>query len=94
MKEQIWAVDKSCEYASVNKRRKRLSTWFTVAIVAIFGAFIGMFTFGRDVFSSTIAPGVTWGVIVEPALIVTALILSLAYYVLIERLESDLGEGT
>jgi uncharacterized membrane protein (DUF485 family) len=94
MKEQIWAVDKSCEYASVNKRRKRLSTWFTVAIVAIFGTFIGMFTFSRDVLSSTIAPGVTWGVIVEPALIMIALVISLSYYVLIERLESGLGERT
>jgi uncharacterized membrane protein (DUF485 family) len=89
MKEQIWAVDKSCEDGGMNKRRKRLSTWFTVVIVVIFTVFIGMFAFGRDVFSSTVAPGVTWGVIVEPALIVTALIISLAYYVLIERLESD-----
>lgn len=87
-------ADQSRAYAIANKRKKHLSLWFAAVNIVIFITFIGVFNFGQSLLSSLISPGVTWGVIVEPSLIVLALIMSLIYYVCVERLERDLKEGS
>jgi uncharacterized membrane protein (DUF485 family) len=74
-------------------RRNRLSATFAAVIVIIFSAFIGMFTFGRDAFAETAVPGVPWSAIVEPLLIVVALVISVAYAVVMSRMERAGGRA-
>jgi uncharacterized membrane protein (DUF485 family) len=77
---------------SVNSKN-RISAAFAVVIVVIFAAFIGMFTFGRDHFAEPALPGVPWSAIVEPLLIVFALAISVAYVIVVGRLERRSGEA-
>ncbi len=92
MKKEINIANQRCEYTNINTRKKCISLWFAIVNIAIFVIFIGVFTFGRNLLASLIAPGITWGVIVEPALIVIALIMSLIYYIFVERLEANQKE--
>lgn len=73
-------------------RKNRISAAFAAVIVVIFAGFIGMFTFGRDAFAEPAMPGVPWSAIVEPTLIVVALLISVGYAVVIGRVER--AEGT
>ncbi|TDV19709.1 DUF485 domain-containing protein [Paraburkholderia caballeronis] len=73
--------------------RNRISAAFAAVVVVIFAAFIGMFTFGRDRIAEPAVPGVPWSAIVEPLLIVVALALSVAYAIVIGRLERRGGEA-
>ncbi|KPG95891.1 hypothetical protein AEQ67_18210 [Pseudomonas sp. RIT-PI-q] len=94
MKKRIVVADQSREYVIANIRKKHLSLWFAAVNIVIFITFIGIFNFGQSLLATLISPGVTWGVIVEPSLIVLALIMSLVYYICVERLERDLKEGS
>lgn len=73
--------------------RNRVSAVFAAIIVVLFAAFIGMFTFGRDRFAQPAVPGVPWSALVEPLLIVLALLISLTYAIVIARLERGSGEA-
>lgn len=68
-------------------RKNRLSAAFAAVIVVLFAGFVGMFTFGRDTFAEPVVPGVPWSVVVEPSLIVVALLVSVVYVVVIGRIE-------
>ncbi|WP_341318737.1 DUF485 domain-containing protein [Paraburkholderia sp. IMGN_8] len=73
-------------------KKNRISAVFAAVIVILFSAFIGMFTFGRDVFAEPVVPGVPWSAVVEPLLIVVALLISVAYSLVIGRVERSTGE--
>jgi uncharacterized membrane protein (DUF485 family) len=75
------------------KGTNRISAAFAGVIVVIFAAFIGMFTFGRDLIAEPALPGVPWSAIVEPLLIVLALVISVAYVIVIGRFERRSGEA-
>jgi uncharacterized membrane protein (DUF485 family) len=77
---------------SVNSRN-RISAAFAAIIVVIFTAFIGMFTFGRNHIAEPAVSGVPWSAIVEPLLIVVVLVISVAYAIVIDRLERRGGEA-
>ncbi len=68
-------------------RKNRLSAAFAAVVVVLFAGFVGMFTFGRDLLAEPVVPGVPWSAIVEPSLIVVALLISVAYVVVIGRIE-------
>lgn len=68
-------------------RKNRISAGFAAVVVVIFAGFVGMFTFGRDAFAQPAVPGVPWSAIVEPSLIVVALLISVVYVAVIARIE-------
>ncbi|EIN02215.1 hypothetical protein WQE_05252 [Paraburkholderia hospita] len=78
-------------YAS---RQASLSIRFSVVVLLALIAFIGMFTIGRAPFSTEIVPGVTWCVVVEPTLIVFALLVSAAYVVASNRIDASTSSPT
>lgn len=90
MKNKINIANESCEDINIGRKRKCMSLGFAIVNIAIFITFIVIFTFGRNLLSAMIVPGVTWGVVVEPALIVIALVMSLAYYILVSRLDRNI----
>lgn len=75
---------------SIN-RKNQISAAFAAVIVIMFAAFIGTFTFGRYLFAEPVVQGVPWSAVVEPLLIVGALLISLMYWFVIGRVER-LGE--
>ncbi|WP_242559954.1 MULTISPECIES: DUF485 domain-containing protein [Pandoraea] len=69
------------------RRKNRISAISAAVIVILFGGFVAMFTFGRDILAQPFIPGVPWSAVAEPLLIVASLLISVGYVLAIGRIE-------
>lgn len=67
--------------ALLARRRARVVGLLSGAVVAAYFGFMGLFAFDKPLLGATLAPGLTLGLVLGPALILTACLISLAYVV-------------